>query len=79
MRHETSEWLDPMMTAAEFRGDIDISALLRQASRPAAEAPSVAWLASYTPAQAIDWIGFGELLRERLGWDDYPPQPGAQR
>jgi len=24
---------------------------------------------------AIDWIRFGELLREHLGWDDYADQP----
>jgi hypothetical protein len=26
-------------------------------------------------ARAIDWIRFGRLLREKLGWEDYPGFP----
>jgi len=33
--------------------------------------------AAVRPGDAIDWIRFGQLLRERLGWEDYPHVPGA--
>jgi hypothetical protein len=46
---------------------------------PAAKAPSIGWLASHPPdgasTRAIDWLRFGQLLRERLGWGGYPQWP----
>jgi hypothetical protein len=54
--------------------------LMRQAAMPAAEAdtPVTDWVAQNMPAAqsgAIDWIRFGQLLRNRLGWDWYPDEP----
>jgi hypothetical protein len=38
MREETSDWPEPMLVEAEKRDDINIEALMWQASMPAAEA-----------------------------------------
>jgi hypothetical protein len=27
--------------------------------------------------RSLDWVRFGQLLRDALGWDDYPEQPPA--
>ena len=48
-----------------------------------AAAPWADWMERALPSEqnpgmrhyAIDWIRFGELLREHLGWDDYADQP----
>jgi hypothetical protein len=81
MREETAIWLDPMHEEAEKRG-INIIALQRQATMPAAESgsPFVEWLSKNAPAGAVvrgvDWVRFGQLLRHQLGWDDaYPAYP----
>ena len=72
MRESTSKWLEPMLLEADLR-EVDVGALMSQATVPPAEA------ASYIPegaaAHAIDWIRFGRLLREKLGWKDYPGFP----
>ena len=84
MREETAQWLNPMFDEAAKRGDVDVLALIRQASMPAAEAcnpalDSVAEMHPDTPGVrhlAVDWIRFGQLLRHQLGWDDaYPVYP----
>ncbi len=87
MREATAVWLNPMMEAAEEAG-IDTRPLMKAAMMPAAEADfppeeqgffdAVASVEGLTHS-AIDWIRFGELLRERLGWHDYPeyPEPEA--
>ena len=83
MRDETAKWLEPMLVEAENRSDIDGEGLMWQASMPAAEADAP-WIEqearrSITPegkGSAVDWVRFGELLRQRLGWDDtYPAYP----
>lgn len=83
MRPETSAWLEPMLSEAERRHDIDIKELMRQATMPAAEmdTPFGDWLErTYgdmpgVRTGGIDWIRFGALLRDALGWRDYPDQP----
>ena len=83
MRGEASDWLEPMLVEAEKRDGINIEALMWQASMPAAEADAP-WIEqearrSIPPegkASAVDWVRFGELLRQALGWDDkYPAYP----
>lgn len=80
MKETTSVWLEPMLTEAQTRC-LDTQDLMRQASMPAAEAdsPAVEQIASYVPAsvqvRAIDWIRFGGLLRDALGWENYPQEP----
>jgi hypothetical protein len=86
MRESTGEWLAPMLEAAGIQG-IDLHPLIDQAKMPARE---VDWEAEGegkarihkmmedTPgvaAGAIDWIRYGQLLREKLGWTDYPEWP----
>jgi hypothetical protein len=84
MRDETAAWLDPMFQALYEEGDSRpgvIQTLMAQALMPAAEAgtPMMNWLARYAPdgarSMAIDWIRFGQLLRDKLGWDWYPEEP----
>jgi hypothetical protein len=87
MREETDRWLAPMIDGADAAGlsSDEMNQLIMQASMPAAEAADeTGWfktLAGYIPPaatfRAIDWIRFGQLLRERLGWDQYPEYPGA--
>ena len=55
--------------------------MMAMATFPAREAPSLDPLRpvidQLTAATllAMDWIRFGQLLRDRLEWDDYPPLP----
>lgn len=82
MRDETAEWLAPLMEAAELTAD-EHTALMRQASMPAAETDNmvIEWMGRVTAGTGaittgIDWVRFGTLLRSRLGWDDsYPAFP----
>lgn len=82
---ETAEWLGPMLEVnlkADDRidGD-DFIRLIERAMFPAREAPSLDPLRpvidqlTAATVMAMDWIRFGQLLRDRMGWDDYPPLP----
>ncbi len=79
MRDETAAWLAPMLDEIGKRG-IDIKPLMMQASMPAAEAyiPVFDLMARDCPPgvvrAAVDWVRFGELLCEELGWDVVYPQ-----
>ncbi len=83
MRESTGKWLQPMLDEAENRlSTADVQELMRAASMPAEEAatPFANWLSKQelpegARKRAIDWIRFGELLRERLGWHHYPQFP----
>lgn len=81
MREETALWLNPMWDEADKRGMNDLRGLMMQASMPAAEADApVGDILAELPVSnashlAIDWIRFGQLLREALGWCDYPALP----
>jgi len=82
MRDETAEWLEPMLEALP---DDVLNDLMARARMPAAEAavPWADWMERALPSEqnpgmrhhALDWIRFGELLREPLGWADYADQP----
>jgi hypothetical protein len=84
MRKETAEWLAPLYEAMD-KADIssaELDALLRSATMPAREADTAYfdWLAQLqTPRragqEATDWVRFGQLLKARLGLEDYPPVP----
>jgi hypothetical protein len=84
VRHDTAQWLKPMLIALQERGDLtpkDYKATMRRATMPADEADSaqVAWAASHMPTSAqtmvTDWIRYAQLLREELGWNWYPGEP----
>ena len=82
MRKETDAWLSPLVLAAEERG-IDTEALRSQAF-PAGGSPAVHDLFSERVKESesevrvltLDWVRFGQLLREALGWENsYPAVP----
>jgi hypothetical protein len=82
MRKETDAWLSPLVLAAEERG-IDTEALRSQAF-PAEGSPAVRDLFSERVKESesevrvltLDWVRFGQLLREALGWENsYPAVP----
>lgn len=88
MREETAVWLNPMLEEAGTRS-VDTTSLLMQASMPAQEVDWTA-LGKFDPAvlapdgehhgiqhRGVDWIRFGQLLREEIGWSWYPEWPEA--
>lgn len=80
MRDETAAWLEPMLDKAHLN-PAEFNALIAQATMPAAEACDTLcdWLTDNAPpaasVRALDWIRFGQLLRDRIGWSDYPCCP----
>ncbi|MEO5842043.1 MAG: hypothetical protein ABIQ73_27510 [Acidimicrobiales bacterium] len=86
MKEATSRWLKPLqdaVRAADPSGDT-YERLFRAALMPGVEAEQTlgvreaeAWAVEIPEAKhwAIDWIRFGQILREELGWDDYPLAP----
>lgn len=83
MRDETDAWLAPLVEAAIERG-IDTNDLLKQATFPAAEATGLVHdlfskrakeSESEVRVTAVDWVRFGQLLRDALGWETYPAHP----
>ncbi len=80
MKVSTSAWLAPIETAAKER-DLDLAAIMAEATIPLSEtglSPRLAGvLESVEDASAdtIDWIKYGQLIREALGWIDYPEPP----
>ena len=79
MREAIDRWLDPIMRAVEERDDINVQALLDAAiTVTKLERPRKWWRpppAGDEEERTVDWVGFGQLLREALGWDDYPEWP----
>lgn len=83
MRESTSAWLDPMIEAWPGSPE-ELRRLIQQATMPAAEVFAAdhplrrALEGALPPGSAhgaIDWIRFGQLLRQELGWTDYPEYP----
>jgi hypothetical protein len=82
MREETALWLTPLMEAwpaGEFINDLMIQSLIPIDDVP--PGPHTALMQqvdTYGDEHAgIDWIRFGQLIRERLGWNDYPLVPDS--
>ena len=83
MRKETATWVEPLFDEAlrQNVGRDEIAGLMRQATMPAAETdnPIIEWTAENMPpgtaTRGLDWVRFGQLLRERVGWDHYPEHP----
>jgi hypothetical protein len=79
MNDTTGRWLEPMLEAVD---DAELTRLARQSSMPSAEAdsPALAMLPEVPGVEyrAVDWIRFGQLLRQHLGWDDYPDAPDEE-
>jgi hypothetical protein len=83
MMTEISEWLQPLLDAAEHEPGIDLWAIMQQATKPLTRVPEfdLAERLGGRPdlpdlTLAVDWVQFGQLLRHALDWDDcYPEQP----
>jgi hypothetical protein len=85
MKETTAEWLNPMVEAIDANGVTpeELRDFMMQATMPAAEAdnPFLDWLTKNyhsgagVTTRALDWIRYGQILRERLGWTDYPTCP----
>lgn len=82
MRDETSEWLAPMLSAADL-SSADLASLMDRAAMPSAEADDSGvegaagmFTGPGVTVRGIDWVRVGTLLRHDLGWDDtYPAFP----
>lgn len=79
MMDSTGRWLAPMMAAVGERDGIDVQALMNQATTVTKLNRPRAW---WRPPpfgdeeeRSLDWVRFGQLLRDALGWDDYPEEP----
>jgi hypothetical protein len=82
---EVSVWLEPLFVGAEDDPDIDLWGLMTQATRPLPEVPESdvadrlgGWPDVPDIAVVVDWIEFGQLLRQALRWDTYPERPAQQ-
>jgi hypothetical protein len=70
-----------MLDASEHLDPSEVRRLMREASMPAREADNefLDALVQTAPENAglrgIDWIRFGQLLRDELGWEKYPEVP----
>src|SRR6516165_5503600 len=67
MQTDIASWLEPLLCAAERQPAIDLWALMNSATYPVPQAPDL--------ATVVDWVRFGQLLRQQLGWDAYPAAP----
>jgi len=75
VRESTADWLNPILDRAKGQlDDADLRALMAQATMPVKEA-MVSPIMEELANGAIDWIRFGQLCRDRLGWEDYPEWP----
>jgi hypothetical protein len=67
------------MRAVEERDDINVQALLDEATTVTKIVPRRRWWlpppAGDEEERSVDWVRFGQLLREALGWEDYPEAP----
>ena len=60
MTHATERWLAPMLrVVTTARGAHTLTRLME----------------STLIGRGLDWIQFGQVLREELGWDHYPALP----
>jgi hypothetical protein len=79
MREAIERWLDPLFAAVSDRDDIDMQALFDAATTVTKlEKPQAWWRLPAAPdaeERSVDWVRLGQLLREALGWDDYPAAP----
>jgi hypothetical protein len=80
MTDSTSRWLAPIMAAlGRSHDDIDVQALMDQATTVTKlDKPRTWWRlppAGDEEGRSVDWIRFGQLLRDALGLDDYPEVP----
>jgi hypothetical protein len=67
MTSETEQWLAPMLVA-----------LLEHLDGPDSFADffeSAVAQASFDTIEDVDWVHLGRLIRDRLGWHDYPAHP----
>lgn len=79
MMDSTGRWLAPMMAAVGEGADIDIQALMNLTTTVTKLDKPRAWWrpppAGDEEEWSLDWVRFGQLLRDALGWDDYPDEP----
>jgi len=70
MDAKTERWLGPMLT--ELLSRPGGNAALGRFMEHAVGLP-------VDPERGVDWIGFGQLVRDDLGWDHYPELPPRSR
>ena len=75
MTVETQEWLAPMLVALLVSDDG--SGSLARLMEAIATAAAIEAILKAVPigASGPNWIRLGQLVREDLGWHDYPPSP----
>ena len=85
MQDDTSAWLRPMLEESAGLPPDQHQAMLDQASSQGAEASDEEldsltreYFPPETKLHGVDWVRFGNLLRERLGWHDYPDHPSKR-
>lgn len=78
----TQRWLAPMIAEAERQGIGNKVGVMMQKALFSAAEPDGHAVTRATPSDpdvdeafSIDFIRLGELLRDELGWTDYPPLP----
>ncbi|MFZ2242384.1 MAG: hypothetical protein WAV90_23015 [Gordonia amarae] len=77
MDDATRAWLEPMVRELQARPDAVKVLTETDTSRLPMQALAViGQLGTGTATEAdLDWVGVGALLREALGWEDYPAVP----
>lgn len=69
MKDDLRGWLAPLMSEARDRG-MNLSVELLTANKPPKGRLS----------GAMNWVLYGQLIIERLGWEDtYPDSPSSER
>jgi hypothetical protein len=78
MKESTSKWLKPLETAADKAG-LDTVEFFQKAKVPASDSLLSKWVTEGdvpgVEMAGIDWIRYGQLIRDALGWNDYPKVP----
>ena len=77
MDYATRAWLTPMVRELQSRPDaVKVLTDTDTTRLPMQALAVIGQLGSGTATEAdLDWVGVGTLLREALGWDDYPAVP----
>ncbi|MCV7194108.1 hypothetical protein [Mycolicibacterium brumae] len=78
MNDATRAWLEPMVRELQARPDaIAVLTSVETGKLPMQALAVIGALGRDEPVTAdeVDWVGVGTLLREALGWTDYPAVP----
>lgn len=76
MTDHIQAWLDPMLQAAADQSIETLPLLRESAGQPSGNPAFLPRGDLYSVRNdSVDWLRFGQLLRERLGWHHYPSEP----